>query len=281
MRALFFDLDGTLLDHKHALGAANREVIAEACERGIEVVLASGRTTLSMRPYYEALGLTTPLVSYNGARIWYPGPEAADGGAVNGGAEGGEVEELGLTPAQLAPLIALSRTGALQLNLYDDDHWYTERPKSAEALRYMETSGLTPTAIDLDEAAARGAVKALFIAPAETLAALRGAIEEALPAGAVELTSSMRNFLEVLPAGVNKGRALRTVAARLGIALEETVAFGDGLNDLELLETAGWGVAMENAHPQLKAIADEIAPHHDEDGVARYLRQRWTGVPAR
>ena len=81
----------------------------------------------------------------------------------------------------------------------------------------------------------------------------------------------MYHFLEVLPRGVNKGVALKEVMSRLSIPLEAVVAFGDGMNDLELLKVAGKGVAMENAHPELKAQADDVAAHHDQEGVARYI----------
>jgi HAD superfamily hydrolase (TIGR01484 family) len=81
-------------------------------------------------------------------------------------------------------------------------------------------------------------------------------------------------LIEVAAAGVNKGCALARLAQLWGIAAADTVAFGDMPNDLELLSWAGHGVAMANAHPELAAIANEIAPHHGDDGVAAVL-ERW------
>jgi hypothetical protein len=257
LRALVFDLDGTLLNADHTLSKATIQAVHDARAHGVKVVLASGRTNRSMAPFYQQLGLDTPLISYNGARVDYPD---------------GEVTERRLTSAVVRGLIELARTRSVHLNLYGDDHWYTERAESEEAKRYATLAGLTPTSINLDEVVERGAVKGLFIAPAPQLKTLRAGLEQSELIDQLSLTSSMYHFLEVLPSRVNKGVALIEVMARLEIPISQVIAFGDGMNDLELLQVAGRGVAMENAHPALKAHATELAPPHDQDGVARYVR---------
>ena len=118
VRAFVFDLDGTLLNAEHALSEATVQALSDARARGIKVLLASGRTSRSMRPFYQQLELTTPLISYNGARVDY--------GA-------GEVTERRLDPLVTRALIERAREGAVHLNLYGDDLWYTERAESAEA----------------------------------------------------------------------------------------------------------------------------------------------------
>lgn len=257
VRALVFDLDGTLLNADHTLSLATIQALNDARAQGLEVLLASGRTSQSMAPFYRQLRLETPLISYNGARVDYPD---------------GEVSERRLTPELVRALIERSRQDQLHLNLYGDGLWYTERAESAEAKRYGQIAGLTPTAINLDKVIARGVVKGLFIASAPQLQALRERLESSTYQDQLNLTSSMYTFLELLPQGVNKGVALKEVMRRRSIPLEQVVAFGDGLNDLELLQVVGRGVAMQNAHPTLKAHADDIAPAHDQDGVARYVR---------
>lgn len=76
-----------------------------------------------------------------------------------------------------------------------------------------------------------------------------------------------------MAAGVNKGVALHTMAELLSVPISRTAAFGDFLNDYELLREAGTAIAMENAHPKLKEIADHIAPPNTEYGVMTVLRQ--------
>ncbi len=87
----------------------------------------------------------------------------------------------------------------------------------------------------------------------------------------LNVCSALGNNVELNAPAANKGDAIRALCARLGIAVEESIAFGDGLNDLTMIETAGLGVAMENGEPVVKAAAKRIAPHHGEDGVGQVL----------
>lgn len=82
-----------------------------------------------------------------------------------------------------------------------------------------------------------------------------------------------KHWIDVMNPEINKGAALRALARSLEIPMEQTLAFGDYLNDYELLEQAGTAIAMENAHPKLKAIADEIAPSNNDHGVVQVLER--------
>ncbi len=103
----------------------------------------------------------------------------------------------------------------------------------------------------------------------EMLAAARKAVGDA-----VELTHSSRDgLLEISATGVSKASGLATVAAQRGVPAAEVVAFGDMPNDLPMLTWAGHGVAVANAHPEVLAVADEVCPSNDEDGVAQVLER--------
>ena len=208
-----------------------------------------------MRPFHDSLDLETPIISYNGAKVVY---------------NESEIYETALPTAVVQSLVSISREQHVHLNLYSDEVWYTERPESDESRDYAEKAHLEPVGKDLSLIASDQCTKALFIAPPDRLASLSPLLSERLGAE-VELTSSMSHFLEVLTYGVNKGAAIKSVCQRLNIPLSETIAFGDGLNDLEMIKLVEHGVAMENGHPTLKAQADAIAPHHDKGGVATYL----------
>ncbi|MGE5708251.1 MAG: HAD-IIB family hydrolase, partial [Bacteroidota bacterium] len=87
------------------------------------------------------------------------------------------------------------------------------------------------------------------------------------------ITKSQANFLELAPLGISKGEALAFLAESLGVAREEVVAFGDGMNDAEMLTYAGLGVAMGNAADGLKKFADRVAPSIHEEGLAQVLEE--------
>jgi Cof subfamily protein (haloacid dehalogenase superfamily) len=89
--------------------------------------------------------------------------------------------------------------------------------------------------------------------------------------GRLYISKSLPYFLEFASPDVTKGAGLEFVSNRLGFSAEGTVAFGDGENDVELLEWAGYGVAVENAHARVKAVADFVCPRVDDEGVAQVL----------
>ncbi|MGX8698680.1 MAG: HAD-IIB family hydrolase, partial [bacterium] len=88
------------------------------------------------------------------------------------------------------------------------------------------------------------------------------------------VSSSVRQNIEINCAAANKGAALLFLAEYLGIPRENTLAFGDGSNDVTMLRAAGTGVAMANAQPEARAAADAVTARNDEDGVAQYL-EKW------
>ena len=103
------------------------------------------------------------------------------------------------------------------------------------------------------------------------LDAVRGEVESRFPG--IRVTASTWNNLELNSSGAHKGNALRRLAEHLGLSLANCISFGDGLNDLTMVESAGVGVAMANAAPEVKAAATRVAPSNDEDGVAVVLEK--------
>jgi hypothetical protein len=89
--------------------------------------------------------------------------------------------------------------------------------------------------------------------------------------GRLYISKSLPHFLEFASPDVTKGSGLAFLAEHLGFAADETIAFGDGENDVELLEWAGYGVAVENAHERVLAVADFVCPPVTEEGVAQVL----------
>ena len=100
----------------------------------------------------------------------------------------------------------------------------------------------------------------------------REAVVEAVGALAVP-TWTLDGLMEISAPGVTKGSALVELAAELGVEAADVIAFGDMPNDLPMLSWAGTSYAMANGHPDVRAAADHVAPHHDEDGVAVVLEQ--------
>lgn len=210
---------------------------------------------VSSRPFAEDLGLTLPLVCYQGALIREMTGEQ-------------RVLRHSPTPLRLAHEIArFAQANDLTMHVYLDDCAYTAR-STANSAFYAELNKIEVVEVgDLVRFLRRRPTKIVFISGEEGAAGI--AAELASRWGTVaQVVQSNARFAEVTALGVSKGSALRALARRLGIRRSEIVAIGDQDNDRSLLEAAGLGIAMGNAIPALQELATLVAPPVTEDGVA-------------
>jgi Cof subfamily protein (haloacid dehalogenase superfamily) len=228
-----------------------------AGEAGIHVVIATGRMYRSVRPYAEAIGVTAPLVCYQGAAVVDP---------VTG--EWLLHEPIPLELAREA--IAAVEDEGFALNCYVDDDLYvaaiTEHARS-----YADFQSIPLHEVgDLVGWIERPPTKLVVVDDPGRLDALRPRLEERF-GGRLYIAKSLPYFLELASPTISKGSGLAFVSAHLGFTAERTVAFGDGENDLELLDWAAFGIAVENANEGLKTRADWVCPSAEEEGVAQVI----------
>ncbi len=263
-RLVVSDMDGTLLDlDGRRVSSRNAAALRRAAEAGATVVIATGRPVVWLGPVIDA-GFTGTAVCMNGAMTY--------------DIAAGEV----LTSAPLLPTSMQALVEALAERV--DFTLAVERLDTSLHDFWAEQSYSHPwvvgdyRSLDRDALLAEPAGKLLVRGTGDsfTLAkAARAAAADAAVEDQISITYSTDDgLIEIAAAGVNKGYALARLAEQWGIDAADTVAFGDMPNDLEMLTWAGHGVAMANAHPEVTAIASEIAPHHGDDGVAAVL-ERW------
>lgn len=224
---------------------------------GIHVVIATGRMYRSVRPYAEAAGIEAPLVCYQGAAVVDPGT--------------GHWLLHEPIPLELArEAIGAVEDEGFALNCYvDDDLYVAAVTKNARTYADFQSIPLHEVG-DLLGWIERPPTKLVVVDDPDRLDALRPLLEERF-GDRLFIAKSLPYFLELASPSISKGSGLAFVAERLGFGAERTVAFGDGENDLELLDWAGYGVAVANAHEALQARADWICPSAQEEGVAQVL----------
>jgi Cof subfamily protein (haloacid dehalogenase superfamily) len=257
VRAVAMDLDRTILPASLELSPATVAAVAAAQEAGIAAVVATGRMLRSALPFAERLGVTAPLICYQGALVADP--------------RSGEWLRHEPVPVPLAREVveALGEAG-LHVNLYVDDRIYVER-MSEEAATYAAHSRLETHVVGpLLDWLSEPTTKIVAVGEPDELDLVQPRLRERF-GRRLFIAKSLPDFLEIAVAGVSKGSGLRFVCERLGIEPEAVVAFGDGQNDIELLEEAGLGVAMADADERLLARADWTVPGVEEDGVAGFL----------
>lgn len=262
-RLVALDLDGTLLDSQHRLPPRSVQALRRLQEQGVRLVLASGRPHVSVAPLAKSLGIHQPILSFNGAML-----QASPDGPL--------LFHHPVPPEWVARIIEYAEERGYSLNLYPEGVWHVREDNRWTRL-YARRTSLAPVVRPDLYAWMRGRPSTkviLFAEPQETPLLLRE--WQARVGEQLYVTISEPEHLEFMASGVSKGEALRWLQEHWGISPDETAAFGDSLNDVPLLEAAGYRVAMANARPEVKAVAHEIAPSNDEEGVVQVL-ERWLG----
>jgi Cof subfamily protein (haloacid dehalogenase superfamily) len=254
-----FDLDGTLVDDSLHIRPRVRDAVRSTIARGVHVTLATGRAFPSIAGRVGELGITAPVICYQGGLVKDP-------------VSGARLFEVTMPRDLAGEAVQLAQADHLHLMLYLDDEIYvTDLHYDPEF--YARWFSLPLHVVpDLTGLLDRDPTKFIIIAKPEVCDRLHPAWKAHFD-GRLQIVRSHRLFVEGNPLDVSKGRALAFVAGCLGVPREATIAVGDNDNDRTMIEWAGLGVAMGNAPAELQAVADYVAPPVDEDGAAEVLER--------
>ena len=269
MKIIALDLDGTLLTTDKRLSPENEAALRRAAEAGVEIVPATGR-------YYSAIPdsvRTLPFIRYaitiNGAQVWDL-------------REGRSLYRAEIPWRRAVELLEeLDKLPVIYDCYMDDRGWMSQSHQdraadfapnkpSLDQLQRLRTPVPELKAFLAQRGRDVQKVMMFFQDPALRLRSLE---ELARRFPDLAVTSSIPRNLELNSRDAQKGIALERLAEQLGVPREETMAFGDDLNDLSMLRAAGIGVAMGNAGEEIKAAADRVTASCDENGVAAALEE--------
>jgi Cof subfamily protein (haloacid dehalogenase superfamily) len=260
IRLLAIDLDGTLVNDRLEMDPRDVAAVKAASAVGVTVVLATGRMFKSSLTYAQPLGLTGPMINYQGAvvreiasgEVWY---------------------RCELTVPMQQRVLAFAEPRDWHVNAYVDERVYTARPRP-EADLYARIAMVPYEAVGpLSKWVSQDSTKMVLVdlEPADVPA--RIAELTAWMGDVASVTRSLDWFVEVVNPQVSKARALALVAERLGVARAEVCAIGDNLNDEDMVRWAGFGVAMGNAPQALKSVAKHVTGRIGEAGVAQVIER--------
>ena len=256
MRVVASDFDRTLVWTDVTLHPRTITAMRRADEAGIPVIVVTGRMVKSVRQALEPAGIEAPVIAYQGAVV-------AD--------EGGTWLRHEPLPLELAREIVAALDGeGYSPNVYVDDELYvaddTEAARAYARLNRIDFHVVGPLLDWLSDPPTK------LVAVGEPSAL--DTVEQRIKAHFGEreyISKSLPHFLEFAQAGVTKGAGLDFLAERLGFTRAQTIAFGDGENDVELVEWPAYGIAMGNAHDRVKAVARWVCPSAADEGVAQVL----------
>ena len=274
-------MDGTLLNGKQEISEGNRRAIMAAQEKGVEVILATGRSYQEASHMLQKAGLRCGAICANGAEIR--------------NREGEVLHSVGLEGEIARKMIGMLRNLGVYVELYTNEGTYTDSyQKGIDVIIDIYHTANPDTSREEIQAAAEERFKRGLIEVVDDYSEVLGregcrvykllafSMDPALlseAAGAlrkvegVAVTSSGRENIEVTHQEAQKGIALKRFAEHSGVPLSETMAMGDNYNDLSMLKVAGRPVAMGNAEQEVKDICRYITAVNDEDGAGKAIME--------
>ena len=260
-RVIALDLDGTLTNNEKEVTPKTREALWRAMDDGATVVLASGRPTYGIEPVADCLELDQRggyILSYNGAKI------------VNWKTKE-QLYAKHLPDGIIPEIYAFAKAYHYGLLGYKDNVIITENASDRYVLEECRINKMQARQVDyLLDNLEEEPIKLLMTGDPEVMARAEGQVLDLL-GERIDAYRSMPFFIELVAKGIDKAVSLQRLLSILRCTPSEMVAFGDGYNDLSMLRFAGMGVAMGNAVPEIRAIADYITLSNEEDGIAAAL----------
>lgn len=262
-KILFLDLDGTLTNDEKKITTQTKEALMKIQEQGHIVALASGRPTPGMVPIAREL----QLEKYGGYIMPF------NGGEIINCQTRETIFENVVDKKYLPELIRYARQNNLGLITYDAKHaLVATRMDKYIALEAMFINKIPAYMTDVEKYVNYNPNKCLFTAE-PTLSEHHERIIAEKFGNQLGIYRSSDYFIEVVPKGIDKAAAIQVLIDKLGISRENTIACGDGFNDLTMIQYAGVGVAMENAVDIVKAEADYITTSNNSDGIAHVIER--------
>lgn len=254
------DLDGTLLAPNHQLNEFSKKTLVDLHNKGKTFIFATGRHHVDVAGIREQVGIPAFMITSNGARVH----DLDDNLLYSKNVDSDIVQ----------PIIdIIKKDPNIRINIYQDDEWFINQ-EDEFLKKFHKDSGFAYGVFNVDKAPTTGIAKIFFVYPDhEHLAKFEDEINQQF-GEKVNASFSTPFCLEIMAAEVSKGEALKAVAESIGYKLEDCIAFGDGMNDVEMLSMAGKGLVMGSAHQKVfDALPDnEVIGTNAEDAVAHYLK---------
>ncbi|MBC7260382.1 MAG: HAD family phosphatase [Chloroflexi bacterium] len=251
-----------MLTHDYKLSTAVREAMQAVVDAGIWITICSGRGYQMLKPILGSLPLNAPVIGCNGGLIFDPATRRVL-----------YLQPMLLPLAQDVMRLALQEQWGMRVYLDDMETMLEFHPTEQPSLVLVRDGIIVGQINDPVAELQRPPHKLVVYSRSPDLTPTVVKRLQDYVGDRAHVVASNTQIVEIIMPGISKATGMAWLAAYLGVPREETIAMGDGDNDVEMLEWAGLGIAMGNATPAAKAAADWIAPSVEEDGVAVALQR--------
>lgn len=262
------DMDGTFLMSNNQLHEQAVEVIQAMTAKQVPFYIATGRLDLMIKLYYDALGLTVPIISCNGALIRNLSTNEI-------------IDSTHFSYNDIAAIVKVLKASNLDYHIYTPRAVYGEKysGRIAYLSKFEENYPQklrTPIIITdhiVETIMTNGDLPLKVLIIEQDRDKILKAYHHLIDFLPIEGAFSGPDLFDIMKEGISKGAALKKLANYYNYQLDNCVAFGDNDNDLSMLEVVGTAIVPNNAHNNIKAIANEIILSNDEGGVVKYLKK--------
>ena len=256
-KLIALDVDGTIRSDEYPLSQETRAAIDSVKRAGAVVTLATGRMFRSAQAAAADVGITAPIISFQGAHIADP-------------TSGDVLWHRPLTPAMARTALRALTTWDREVLAYHEDRVYVERLTPWVEAYGERNRGAVELVDSLEDLSEKLLTRLVVVGDEQDVLNLYRHLKTSFDSE-LHVTRSLPHFCEILHTDGGKHNALAWLCQRLGVRQAETLAFGNGYNDVDMLHWAGLGVAVSGAVPEVLEVADLVAPPLEDDGPARVM----------
>ena len=274
VKALAFDLDGTLLAPGAVLSERTKKAIRACVDRGLKIIISTGRAAEAAEKFRLALDISGPMIYFNGAVV----ADMPRGDILNFCYLDKKTADICVDLSREYKcfcLVYLPGSEGIKKTRLVGEYDCPERDV------YYKHTGLLAEIVDIKDelnrqvslhGEASSCIKLMFLVEPDVQDIIRPKLEKLL-GNSVYMTRTLYNFLEVMNANVSKGKGLSFVMDHLSLKKEEVIAFGDDENDIPMFSVAGFSAAPSNAKDSVKSRAGMVIGSNADDGVAKFLEE--------
>jgi Cof subfamily protein (haloacid dehalogenase superfamily) len=250
-KIVFFDIDGTLLNHDKKIPKSTREALKTLTENGVHVAIATGRAPFMFADLREDLGIDT-FISFNGQYVKH---------------QDKVVHTNPLSRDEIKVLEEEAKKNGHPMVFLDHEAMMSNHDEHPHILKSMDDLKMHYPGYDPSYYHNREIYQALLFCESNDEGGYRDAY------GNLDFIRWHDYSMDVIPPGGSKAKGIEAMIKHLGFKRENTYAFGDALNDIEMLKFAGTGVAMGNGYQEVKEVADYITDPVDQNGIQKGLKK--------
>ena len=259
IKIVFSDIDGTFLTSEHKVTKENETAVKQLLEKKITFVLVSARMPEAIYPITDKIGIKIPIISYNGGLILNEKEEILYSKTINKEDAENILKEIS------------NKYNNITVNYYSGRKWYVKDINDKRVINEMEITSAKAENGNFEDLLNKNILPNKILIMSEPNIIEQMEIELGKKFPQLNIIHSSKILLEIMDKSVNKGKGVEFLLKYYGINVNNSIAFGDNSNDIDMIKFVGYGIVVDNAPDYVKKIAKDVTDSNNDSGVYKYL----------